>query len=137
MPSTELSQQELLIEGITEPTILRYFESLNAGKFEDTAALFSADGVMYPPFESGIVGSDAIADYLQREAKDIKVYPRQGILEPLEQEQIQVQVTGKAQTSWCGVNVSWLFILNQEKQITYTKIKLIAAPQELLALKRN
>lgn len=124
-----------VIAGITEPTILKYFATLNAGEFTVTAALFTADGVMYPPFESGIVGTDAIAAYLEEEAQGIKAAPREGLLEILENGQIQVQVSGKAQTSWCGVNVLWLFTLNQEKQITYTQIKLLASPQELLALR--
>ncbi|WP_066379962.1 nuclear transport factor 2 family protein [Anabaena sp. CA = ATCC 33047] len=125
------------IPGITEPTILEYFATLNAGDFLATAALFATEGVMYPPFESGIVGVDAIATYLQQEAQDIKADPQQGITEPWENHHIQVQVTGKAQTSWCGVNVLWIFILNEHKQITEAKIKLLASPQELLALRRE
>ncbi len=134
---TDTAKEEFTIAGMTEPTVLRYFKTLNAGEFEATAALFASEGVMHPPFESGIVGSDAIARYLQQEAQDIKAYPREGIVETLEDEQIQVQVTGSSQTSWCGVNVNWLFILNQQGQIIYTKIKLIASPQELLSLRRG
>jgi len=109
---------------------------LNARDFAETAALFALEGVMHPPFESGIVGQQAIAHYLQQEAQNLKAEPREGMVETLDQEQIQIQVTGKAQTSWCGVNVLWLFILNQQRQILYTKIKLIASPQELLSLRR-
>jgi len=134
MTTTE-SIGAIQIEGITEPCILDYFTTLNAGQFEQTAALFAEDGVMCPPFESGIVGTNAIAAYLQQEAQGLKADPRQGIIDNLENDQIQVQVTGKAQTSWCGVNVMWLFILNAQRQITYTKIKLLASPQELLALR--
>lgn len=129
------STEKLQIEGITEPTILRYFETLNAGDFHATAVLFAEDGVMHPPFESGIVGADAIAAYLQQEAQDIKAYPHQGITETSPTGLIQIQVTGKAQTSWCGVNVLWLFTLNQQQQILQTKIKLLASPQELLAIR--
>jgi hypothetical protein len=130
-------QEEFQIEGITETNVLRYFESLNAGEFEATAALFAIDGVMRPPFESDIVGTDAIAAYLKQEGQNIKAYPKTGIAEALENATIQVQVTGKAQTSWCSVNVLWLFILNQQGQISYTKIKLLASPQELLSLRRE
>jgi hypothetical protein len=130
------TQEKLHIEGITEPSILRYFETLNAGDFKATADLFADDGVMHPPFESGIVGSNAIASYLQQEAQGITAYPNQGIVETLENSQVQVQLTGKVNTSWCGVNVSWLFILNQQQEITYSKIKLLASPQELLNLRR-
>ncbi|MBC6432368.1 nuclear transport factor 2 family protein [Nostoc sp. HG1] len=133
--STEQLKEEFQIEGITETSVLRYFETLNAGEFEATAALFAVDGVMRPPFESDIVGTDAIAAYLKQESQNIKAYPNTGIAEALENATIQVQVTGKAQTSWCSVNVLWLFILNQERQISYTKIKLLASPQELLSLR--
>lgn len=128
--------EKFQIEGISEPVILRYFESLNAGEFDETASLFAPDGVMQPPFESGIVGSNAIATYLKQEAQGIKAEPRQGIAENLDNNQIEFQVSGKAQTTWCGVNVMWLFILNQERQIQFTRIKLLASPQELLSLRR-
>ncbi len=134
--SPEVGEQ-FQIEGVAEPTILRYFQTLNMGEFEATAALFAEDGVMHPPFESGIVGRDAIARYLQQEAQGIKAAPREGISEALDEDQIQFQVTGKAQTSWCGVNVLWFFTLNQQRQIVYTKIKLLASPQELLALQKS
>ncbi|BBD69397.1 nuclear transport factor 2 [Nostoc commune NIES-4072] len=137
MTSAEQLKEEFQIEGITETSVLRYFETLNAGEFEATAALFAQDGVMRPPFESDIVGTDAIAAYLKQEGQNIKAYPSTGIAEALENATIQVQVSGKAQTSWCTVNVLWLFILNQQRQISYTKIKLLASPQELLSLRRE
>ncbi|MFN6535851.1 MAG: nuclear transport factor 2 family protein [Nostoc sp. EkiNYC01] len=139
MTSAEISpvqpSSEFQIEGITETSVLRYFETLNTGEFEETAALFAKDGVMHPPLESDIVGCDAIAAYLKQEAQNIKAYPNTGISDTLENGNIQVQVTGKAQTSWCGVNVLWIFILNQQRQILYTRIKLLASPQELLSLR--
>ncbi|MBN3908942.1 MAG: nuclear transport factor 2 family protein [Nostoc sp. NMS1] len=130
-------KEEFQIEGITETSILRYFETLNAGEFEATAALFAVDGVMRPPFESDIVGTDAIAAYLKKEGQNVKAYPNTAIAETLETGEIQIQVTGKAQTSWCSVNVLWLFILNQQQQILYTRIKLLASRQELLSLRRE
>lgn len=130
-------KEELQIEGITEPSILRYFETLNAGEFEATAALFAVDGVMRPPFESDIVGTSAIAAYLKQEGQNIKAYPNTGVVETLENATSEIQVTGKAQTSWCSVNVLWLFILNQQEQIVYTRIKLLASPKELLSLRRE
>ncbi|MBD2414126.1 nuclear transport factor 2 [Nostoc calcicola FACHB-389] len=139
MTSAEISpvqpSSEFQIEGITETSVLRYFETLNTGEFEETAALFAKDGVMHPPLESDIVGCDAIAAYLKQEAQNIKAYPNTEISDTLENGNIQVQVTGKAQTSWCGVNVLWIFILNQQRQILYTRIKLLASPQELLSLR--
>jgi hypothetical protein len=123
------------IEGITATSVINYFITLNAGKFQDTAALFAENGVMYPPFESGIIGPEAISNYLYKEAQDLKAEPHQGITEDLPNQQIHIQITGKAHTSWCSVNVLWLFILNQQQQIIEAKIKLLASPQELLALR--
>lgn len=131
-----LVEEKFQISGMTQSTLLHYFQTFNAGKFKETAALFAEDGVMHPPFESGIVGRDAITRYLQQEAQNVKAYPREGVVETLEGEQIQFQVTGKAQTSWCSVNVLWIFILNQQKEILYTRIKLLASPKELLNLRR-
>jgi hypothetical protein len=123
------------IEGVTAPTVIRYFATLNAGDFEATAALFAADGVLYAPFESGIVGPRAIAAYLQQEARGMKLYPRQGLAQTVD-DSFQVQVAGRVETPWCGVNVSWLFILNGCELAAVT-IKLLASPQELLNLQRG
>ncbi|MGM3305846.1 nuclear transport factor 2 family protein [Anabaena sp. WFMT] len=127
--------RELQISGITEPIILRYFTTLNAGDFTATAGLFAEDGVMHPPLESAIVGRDAIATYLHQEAQDIKAKPHQGTTENLVNNQIQIQVTGKVQTSWCSVNTLWIFILNHQKHILDARIKLLASRQELIALR--
>jgi hypothetical protein len=135
-PTQPSASEQLTIEGITEPTIVSYFETLNAGEFEATSALFAADGAMHPPFESAIMGPAAIAAFLQQEAQGMKLEPREGIAQTLENEQTQVQVAGKVQTPLFGVNVSWLFILNQQREITTAKIKLLASPQELLNIRR-
>ncbi|HAA29813.1 MAG TPA: nuclear transport factor 2 [Cyanobacteria bacterium UBA8553] len=127
---------DLAIEGITEPVVLRYFETMNAGDYEATAALFADTGVMHPPFEEPISGKDAIATYLQVEAKGMQLLPNKGIAETLEDDQTHIQVTGKVQTSVFGVNVSWIFILNPEREILSARIKLLASPQELLSLRR-
>ncbi|HAZ45924.1 MAG TPA: nuclear transport factor 2 [Cyanobacteria bacterium UBA11369] len=125
------------IQGIEEATILRYFETLNAGEFEQTAALFAAAGAMHPPFEAAVIGADAIAAYLQAEAQGMQLFPREGIAEPLDDGQLKVQVGGKVQTPWFSVNVAWLFLLNTEREIASATIKLLASPQELLNLRRQ
>ena len=136
MPESSTTVSEpLTIDGITIATILSYFETLNAGDYAATATLFAEDGVLHPPFESAIVGPEAIATYLQAEATGMQLLPRQGITEPLADEHTQVQVSGKVQTAWFGVNVSWLFVLNAQQQITDATIKLLASPQELLNLR--
>lgn len=135
-PATDNNGWAIAIEGINEPTILSYFETLNAGEFQSTAALFAPDGVMYAPFESGIVGHEAIATYLQQEATGLKAEPREGIAEVQPDDLTKVQVSGKVQMPLFGVNVSWLFLLNPQQQITSITVKLLASPQELLSLRR-
>jgi len=41
------------------------------------------------------------------------------------------------QTGWCGVNVSWLFVLNSESEIAAATIKFLASPQELLNMQKR
>ncbi len=130
------SKEFTQIKGISEPTIQQYFQSLNAGDYEKTVSLFAENGVMHPPFESGIVGRDAIVSYLNKEAIDIKACPDEGISETLEDNRTQTKVAGKVETPWFAVNVSWLFILNDKFQILDVKIKLLASPQELLSLRK-
>jgi hypothetical protein len=91
---------------------------------------------MHPPFEKPIEGRVAIANYLEAEAKGMQLFPRRGIAETPLNEQTQIQVTGKVQTPWFGVNVSWIFVLSPEQEILSTRIKLLASPQELLSLRR-
>lgn len=120
------------IEGISHPTILRYFETLNAGEFEATSELFDLEGAMQAPFESPIVGRSEIADYLQREAVGLQAFPREGIAVP---ETTDYQITGKVQMPMFSVNVTWFFTLNDNQEITFTRIKLNATPQELMKLR--
>ena len=124
------------IVGIDNATISHYFAALNAGDFQATVALFAADGVMYAPFESGLVGSDAIASYLQQEAMGLNAEPHQGIIESQENNLLQIRVNGKVQMPLFGVNVSWLFMLNSQQEIVSVTVKLLASPQELLNLPR-
>ncbi len=131
VPTTNLT-----IEGINQSVVLRYFETMNASDYEATAALFAEMGVMHPPFEEAIQGSDAIASYLNAEAKGMQLFPTKGIAETLEDQQTQIQVTGKVQTPWFGVNVSWTFVLSPEEEILNARIKLLASPQELLSMRR-
>ena len=123
------------IAGITKPTVLRYFETLNAGDFEDTANLFAEDGVLHAPFEEPIIGSISIASYLKTEARGMQLEPQQGVSQILEDGNVEVQVSGRVQTSAFGINVAWLFLLNSDQKILSVTVKLLASPQELLNLR--
>jgi hypothetical protein len=123
------------IAGITKPTVLRYFETLNAGDFDATANLFAEDGVLHAPFEEPIIGSSSIATYLKTEARGMQLEPQQGVSEILEDGNVEVQVSGRVQTSAFGINVAWLFLLNSGQKILSVTVKLLASPQELLNLR--
>ncbi len=123
------------IAGITKPTVLRYFETLNAGDFDATANLFAEEGVLHAPFEEPIIGSISIATYLKTEARGMQLEPQQGVSEILEDGNVEVQVSGRVQTSAFGINVAWLFLLNSDQKILSVTVKLLASPQELLNLR--
>ena len=123
------------IAGITKPTVLRYFETLNAGDFEATANLFAEDGVLHAPFEEPIIGSSSIATYLKTEARGMQLEPQQGVSQILEDGNVEVQVSGRVQTSAFGINVAWLLLLNSDQKILSVTVKLLASPQELLNLR--
>ena len=123
------------IAGITKPTVLQYFETLNAGDFDATANLFADDGVLHAPFEEPIIGSISIATYLKKEARGMQLEPQQGVSQILEDGNVEVQVSGRVQTSAFGINVAWLFLLNSDLKILSVTVKLLASPQELLNLR--
>ncbi len=127
------------LDGLTQPTIRAYFEALNAGNFQATANLFAPEGQLLPPFESPIVGRDAIFAYLETEARGMTAMPQaeaQEIREPASSDEIGIDVVGKVQTALFIVNVRWQFLLNFQSEILSVKIKLLASLQDLLNLKR-
>jgi hypothetical protein len=124
---------------LTEPTIRAYFETLNVQNFQATADLFAAEGELLPPFESAIVGRDAILAYLETEAPGMTLLPQemQSVAsEPDDTSSDWISVVGKVQTALFTVNVRWQFLLNSASEILSVKIKLLASLQDLLHLKR-
>ncbi|HAC63311.1 MAG TPA: nuclear transport factor 2 [Cyanothece sp. UBA12306] len=124
------------ISGITESVIEAYFESLNSGKFMTTANLFAVDGVLNPPFDSPVVGPEAIATYLQAEAQGMKLEPLKGTRETWENQRTRINITGKVQTPLFSVNVAWTFIIKQTKEIELVEVNLLASLAELAKLRR-
>lgn len=134
-PESDLTAHTIAIEGIDEPVINTYFTTLNAGDFQATSQLFASEGVLQPPFEESIVGPEAIAAYLEREAKGFLLKPRQGLEHPGEKESTEIEVIGVVQTPWFSVNVRWSFTLTPEKTLLAVKVKLLAAMQDLLQMR--
>lgn len=137
IPSTDTERLlEWGTEGIQEAVVNRYFQTLNAGEFEATAALFASDGALQPPFEPLVIGPEAIAAYLEQEAKGFILEPRRSVTKQLADGCTECEVVGKVQTPWFSVNVCWLFIISPTNKIFVAKVKLLASLQELLHLRR-
>ena len=117
-----------------EFAIQSYFSTLNQGQFELTAALFSDQGQLVPPFDSPVTGPQAIADYLKQEAVDMKFQPRSATSQVLPNGQTDVEVRGQVSTSLFKVNVVWNFWLSDQGKIALVKVNLIASMQELLRI---
>jgi hypothetical protein len=123
------------IQGICEPTVARYFETLNAGDFQATSELFADEGVLHPPFQNPVITPPAIAAYLHKEAQGITAHPERAKLEQLTDGLTKINVIGQAKTSSFAVNAAWEFLLNSQAEITFVRLKLLASPQQLLELK--
>ena len=130
MIQTPINQSEVF--QCKEFTIQSYFSTLNQGQFDSTAALFSEQGQLVPPFDSPVVGQQAIAEYLKQEAVDMKFQPRSATSQVLPGGKTDVKVRGQVSTSLFKVNVVWNFLLSDQGQINLVKVNLIASMQELL-----
>lgn len=128
--------QALAAIEISHPVIVQYFETLNAGEFEKTSQLFAIDGAMQPPFESQIVGRDAITAYLRKEAQCLNLFPDRSSTKLLDNGCTEVQAIGKVQTPVFSVNVQWQFILSPNQELFLVKVKLLASLEELLHLRQ-
>jgi SnoaL-like domain len=122
-----VDEKKLMIE--------QYFQALNTENFQAAAKLFAFDGVLYPPFHEGIVGREAIAHYLEEEAKGIKLFPVNYSAQPSKIGTTEHVITGKVQTSLFYVNASWHILLNAGSEIQSVKIKLLASLVELMNLR--
>ncbi len=114
--------------------IRSYFSTINQGQFELTAALFSDQGQLVPPFDSPVTGPQAIANYLKQEAVDMRFQPRSATSQVLPNGKTDVEVRGQVSTSLFKVNVVWNFLLSSQGKIALVKVNLIASMQELLRI---
>ncbi|GAC1469079.1 MAG: orange carotenoid protein N-terminal domain-containing protein [Chamaesiphon sp.] len=140
-PTAAANRDKVIIEGITEPTVLSYIENMNAYDFEAAVALFAEKGALQPPFQKPIVGHKAVLAYMREECQGLKMMPQKGISESIEDGYTQVKVTGKVQTPWfganVGMNIAWRFLLDPQGKIFFVAVDLLASPKELLNLARG
>jgi hypothetical protein len=118
-----------------ETVVDEYFSRLNDGDFAAVAELFSLQGLLCPPFEKTICGRDAIASYLESEAKDMTCLPKSRTVRRGSNGDILYQIEGNVTTSFFTVNVRWLIHLNSQKEITFLEVKLLNKLQDLVAFR--
>lgn len=132
--TTEVPATEVLTA--VNEAVERYFDTLNRHDFAATASLFAEQGILHPPFEDGVTGPGAIARYLEAEAKGIALHPQHAVVQPLEDGNFQVTVSGRVQMPIFSVNVAWYFTVTPQAEILAVGIKLLASLEELLHIKR-
>ncbi len=88
-----------VVEETQKVVINSYFETINRNDFVATAELFAETGKLLAPFESPIIGRDAIALYLSKEATGMKLIPQQMVIEATEDDSYLIKVAGQVKTS--------------------------------------
>lgn len=98
------------------------------------AALFSADGILFPPFEEPVVGPPAIRSDLQAEAVGMRATPKtyQPIATSDSDHQQTLLVRGRVQLPLLTVNVAWNFCLTMSGKIKSVRVDLLASLEELV-----
>jgi hypothetical protein len=139
---TEISErQKVAIEGVDHPTVIQYMTNLNANDFDALIKLFAEDGAIQPPFQRPIVGKEAVLRFFREECQNLRLVPERGVVEPANDEFLQIKVTGTCQTPWfggnVGMNIAWRFLLNPDGKIFFVAVDLLASAKELLNLVRR
>lgn len=119
------------------PVIGRYFEGFNSENYDSVASLFDSEGILRPPFEEGILGPEAIKNYLADEAKGMRATPLEAEVVVQENGQRRVTVKGRVKALVFVVNVQWTFVLSQSDTILDAHIKLLASLQELMHINQG
>lgn len=120
-----------------EPTIERYFTSLNDRDFRAAAELFTELGCLKPPFDRPIRGRAQIAEYLEKEAVGMIFMPERRELLVSDKLGDRYQIYGKVETKHFSLNLNWLMQIDPAKQLASVEIKLLASLPELLNIERD
>ncbi len=119
-----------------EPVIEQYFNYMNIAAYDQVVKLFANSGLLIAPFTKPLQGHLAILEYLQAEAKEMKLVPIgiERLAAPETTSLTQYRVQGKVESSLFTVNVTWSFQLNNDSEIETVEVKLLASFAELLPL---
>ncbi|MEM9216965.1 MAG: nuclear transport factor 2 family protein [Cyanobacteria bacterium P01_F01_bin.150] len=138
--STLSETSTLLISALDEieaesSLITQYFTFFNEGKFQQVSQLFSDDGQLYPPFEEAVVGPEAIATYLFKEADGMNAEPKKAELMASDSGNSKITVQGKVTALVFKVNVGWEFYITSDHRIQSVRVNLLAGLEELIKLR--
>lgn len=136
LETSTVVEESAIARNLTE----EYFRSFNENQFEQTAALFSEEGALVPPFDPPAIGHQAILDYLEKEASKITAFPEQWETQAAEADTWHTTVAGKVNAIVFKVNIAWYFTIRSTDneagaEIERVRIKLLASPAELLGLR--
>ena len=141
VPTTIAARTKASIEGITNTTVLSYINNMNANDFDAAVGLFAPNGALQPPFQKPIIGREAVLSYMREECQRLKLMPKRGTIESMDEGYTSIKLTGKVQTPWfgksVGMNIAWRFLLDPLDNIFFVAIDLLASPKELLNLVRQ
>ena len=141
IPTTIAARSQASIEGVTNTAVLSYINNMNANDFEAAVNLFAPNGALQPPFQKPIIGREAVLSYMREECQGLKLMPKQGTIESMDEGYTSIKVTGKVQTPWfgssVGMNIAWRFLLDPQGNIFFVAVDLLASPKELLNLVRQ
>ena len=141
VPTTIAARTQASIEGVTNTTVLSYINNMNANDFDAAVSLFAPNGALQPPFQKPIIGREAVLNYMREECQRLKLMPKQGTIESMDEGYTSIKLTGKVQTPWfgssVGMNIAWRFLLDPQDNIFFVAIDLLASPKELLNLVRQ
>ena len=141
VPTTIAVRTKAKIDGITNTTVLSYINNMNANDFEAAVNLFAPNGALQPPFQKPIIGREAVLSYMREECQGLKLMPKRGTIESIDEGYTSIKLTGKVQTPWfgssVGMNIAWRFLLDPQDNIFFVAVDLLASPKELLNLVRQ
>ena len=117
LQSTVEKPLDLAAGELETDVIGQYFALFNLGKFQQISRLFAEDGALYPPFESPVVGREAIATYLIKEADGMQAEPLGAEPKPSDNECVNIMVWGKVTALVFHVKVAWDFTASSKPNL--------------------
>ncbi|MBR8830778.1 MAG: hypothetical protein Cpurp_06205 [Chlorogloea purpurea SAG 13.99] len=115
-------------------TIMAYFQTLNSGRYQQTADLFSTDGALYSPFENPAKGNRQIVNCLHNFAKGYEFVPERISIECANFSKSKYKIIGEMRNKNSKVGMGWFFLLDKLGKIISVNMIVLAGFEELLQI---